>query len=247
MSEEETRAEIWESCISEDQQIALYAWSITPIFDGSGNPPQLPSYEQAKEHIAENYKAAIPSFQEWTDFLFRYDKLFSRSLTSTKDLILGKVKICQNPKCRKVYTPKQKSQHFCTRDCGRKFRREVYDLAYRILHRKEINAVSYFWWLNYKERLESDPQEYARYRELKRLSNHRYWEKKHPNCGPYKPHMSKRIPDWAVKGQDVFDHGSVFLSGNMSDEQVMANRDFVLQQNAGEEREHPRVKTVFRK
>ena len=59
--------------------------------------------------------------------------------------------------------------------------------------------------------------------------------------------MSRRIPDWAVKGQVVVDRGSVFLSGNMSDEQVMAANDFALQQNAGEERHHPKIKTVFRK
>lgn len=247
MSEEKTRTDGWDSGLTQDQKTALYAWSITPIFDGSGNPPQFPSYDLAKEHIAENYKVAIPSFQEWIEFLSLYDKLFGGSLTSTRDIILGKVKICNNPKCLKVFTPKQKTQNFCTRDCGHKFRQAVYSLAYRILHRKEIQAASYFWRLNRNEILESDPQEYARARELKRLSNRRHWEKTHPGCGPYKPHLSKRIPDWAVKGQDVLDRGSVFLTGNMTDEQDMANRDFVLQQNAGDERPHPRVKTVFRK
>ena len=95
--------------------------------------------------------------------------------------------------------------------------------------------------------MESDPVKYAHYLELKRRANHKYWEKKHPGCRPYKPMLSRRIPDWAAKGQVAVDRGSVFLSGNMSDEQVMAANDFALQQNAGDDRPHPRVKTVFRK
>ena len=51
MSEEKTRTDAWESCLTEEQQRALYAWSRTPIDDGS-DTPRRPTYEQAKEYIA---------------------------------------------------------------------------------------------------------------------------------------------------------------------------------------------------
>ena len=242
MSEEKNRDD-WACCLSLEQQIELYAWSRKPIHDGSGNPPQFPPYELAKEYIARNYKAAIPSLEEWVAFIARYDVMFN---------IPAGLKICENPNCRKVFTPRDARQHFCTKKCGRKFRRGVYDAAYRAKHKTDLNknelrALKYFGRLRYEESLESDPVKYAHHLELKRRSNHRCWEKKHPGCRPYKPMLSRRIPDWAVKGQVVVDRGSVFLSGNMSDEQVMAANDFALQQNAGEERHHPKIKTVFRK
>lgn len=164
-----------------------------------------------------------------------------------RDIFLGKVHVCINPTCRKTFKQSRSGQKFCTRECGRLYRRKEYGRKYRILHRKEILALGQMLRIERNERLKSDPLEYARVRELKRLSNRRQWEKKHPGCRPYKPHMSKRIPDWAVKGQDVVDHGSVFLSENMSDEQVMAANDFYAQQKAGEERPHQGIKTVFRK
>ena len=168
---------------------------------------------------------------------------WSRTSADVIDVILGKVHVCLNPNCHKVFTQNRIGQKYCTKECGRKFRRK----GYRKRHRKELNALSYFHRIKNNERLESDPLEYARVRELKRLSNRRQWEKKHPGCRPYKPRPWMRIPDWAVKGQDVVDRGSVFLSGNMSDEQVMAANDFDAQQKAGEERPHQRIKTVFRK
>ena len=169
------------------------------------------------------------------------------SAYTVADVFLGKVKICKNPNCRKLFSPRNARQYCCTRTCGRKFRQRVYSAAYRAKHRTELRAVMYFGRLRYEESLESDPVKYAHHLELKRRANHRCWEKKHPGCRPYKPMLSRRIPDWAVKGQVVVDRGSVFLSGNMSDEQVMAANDFALQQNAGEERHRPKIKTVFRK
>ena len=51
MSEEKTRTDAWESCLTEEQQRALYAWSRTPIDEGS-DTPRRPTYEQAREYIA---------------------------------------------------------------------------------------------------------------------------------------------------------------------------------------------------
>ena len=51
MSEEKTRTDAWESCLTEEQQRSLYAWSRTPIDDGSDSP-RRPTYEQAREYIA---------------------------------------------------------------------------------------------------------------------------------------------------------------------------------------------------
>ena len=164
-----------------------------------------------------------------------------------RDIFLGKVHVCINPACRKTFKQSCSGQKFCTRECGRLYRRQAYDREYRILHRKEILALGQMLRIERNERLESDPLEYARVRELKRLSNRRQWEQKHPGCRPYKPRPWMRIPDWAVKGQDVVDRGSVFLSGNMSDEQVVAAIDHFWQQNTDDARGHPRVKTVFRK
>ena len=168
------------------------------------------------------------------------------SAYDVKDVFLGKVRVCHNPACRKKFKQMRSGQKFCTRECGRLYRRQTYDRQYRILHRKEIRAFCQLYWVERNERLESDPQEYARVRELKRLSNRRWWERHHPNCKPYTPLPCRRIPDWAVKGQEIIDRGSVFLPGNMSDEKVEAANAYALEQfpDAGENR--PRVKTIFR-
>ena len=88
MSEEKTRTDAWESCLTEEQQRALYAWSRTPIDDGS-DTPRRPTYEQAKEYIAslevkvivdgeEHFlmrNAPIPSRASWFRFLARQRKV----------------------------------------------------------------------------------------------------------------------------------------------------------------------------
>ena len=197
MSEEKTRKDAWESCLTEEQLAFLHAWCPTSAYD-------------------------------------------------VRDVLLGKIHVCANPNCRKVFKQMRGGQKFCTRECGRLYRRQAYDREYRILHRKEILALGQMLRIERNERLESDPLEYARVRELKRLSNRRQWEKKHPGCRPYKPRPWMRIPDWAVKGQDVVDRGSVFLSGNMSDDKVMAANAIYVEQNAGDNSKPKRVKTFFR-
>ena len=74
MSEEKTRTDAWESCLTEEQQRALYAWSRTPIDDGSDSP-RRPTYEMAKEYIAATFKADAPSRAGWFRFLARQRKV----------------------------------------------------------------------------------------------------------------------------------------------------------------------------
>ena len=75
MSEEKTRTDAWESCLTEEQQRELYAWSRTPIDDGS-DTPRRPTYEQAKEHVAAEYGSdKVPSRAGWYRFLARQRKV----------------------------------------------------------------------------------------------------------------------------------------------------------------------------
>ena len=75
MSEEKTRTDAWESCLTEEQQRALYAWSRTPIDDGS-DTPHRPTYEQAKAHVSGEYGSdKVPSRASWYRFLARQRKV----------------------------------------------------------------------------------------------------------------------------------------------------------------------------
>ena len=87
MSDEKTRTDAWESCLTEEQQRELYAWSRTPIDDGS-DTPRRPTYEQAREYIAgggfglasaTRRDAAgtvpVPSRASWFRFLARQRKV----------------------------------------------------------------------------------------------------------------------------------------------------------------------------
>ena len=197
MSEEKTRTDAWESCLTEEQRLLLNAWSRTASYD-------------------------------------------------VVDVLLGKIHVCANPNCRKVFKQVRKGQMYCTKACGHSANSKEYSLRYRTAHRQECLALGHFMRLERKERLESDPQEYARVRELKRLSNRRCWERHHPNCKPYTPRPWLRIPDWAVMGQDVIDHGSVFLAGNMSDDQIYAGNAYALELRPDAGANRPRVKTIFR-
>ena len=87
---------------------------------------------------------------------------------------------------------------------------------------------------------------YAKFREARRLSRRRIYERTHPGCKPYRPTLSKRIPDWAVKGQEIVDRRSVLMPGNMSDEQVMAANAIYVEQRADENSKPKHVKTFFR-
>ena len=87
MSEEKTRTDAWESCLTEEQQRALYAWSRTPIDDGS-DTPRRPTYEQAVAYITgefagqsnnpnnpNNRTITAPSRASWFRFLARQRKV----------------------------------------------------------------------------------------------------------------------------------------------------------------------------
>ena len=142
---------------------------------------------------------------------------------------------------------------FCSKRCLRaSYRHRHGDVingylrSYRKAHKKEEAAVRYFRRIILNDILASDPERYAHHRELQRQSGHRAYERKHPGCRPYRPILTTRIPDWAVKGQEIMDRRSGFVSGNMSDEQVMAAKAYAreLRPDAGANR--PRVKTIFR-
>ena len=74
MSEEKTRTDAWESCLTEEQQRSLYAWSRTPIDDGS-DTPRRPTYELAREYIVATFKVDEPSRAGWFRFLARQRKV----------------------------------------------------------------------------------------------------------------------------------------------------------------------------
>ena len=50
--------------------------------------------------------------------------------------------------------------------------------------------------------------------------------------GVYRPRFSCRIPDFAVKGQDLVDYQSQFLSDNITEEQVAFAKELYRERNA---------------
>ena len=50
--------------------------------------------------------------------------------------------------------------------------------------------------------------------------------------GVYRPRFSCRIPDFAVKGQDIVDYHSQFLSYNITEEQVAFAKELYRERNA---------------
>ena len=50
--------------------------------------------------------------------------------------------------------------------------------------------------------------------------------------GVYRPRFSCRIPDFSVKGQDIVDHHSQYLSDNITEEQVAFAKELYRERNA---------------
>lgn len=50
--------------------------------------------------------------------------------------------------------------------------------------------------------------------------------------GVYRPRFSCRIPDFAVKGKDIVDHHSQYLSDNITEEQVAFAKELYRERNA---------------
>lgn len=138
------------------------------------------------------------------------------------------------PVCGKTFVGTPGRKAYCSRHC-RYMASRAANVAYSSLYNVSV-----------REKLETDCEAYADFRARARRNNRRNYEKTHPGCKPYRPTESRRIPDWAVKGQAILDRRSVFLPGNMSDDKVVAAIDHFWQQNTDDAREHPRVKTVFR-
>lgn len=142
---------------------------------------------------------------------------------------------------------------FCSERCASYFYRNrdldkshAYERNYRHAHKKELEALRYFRQITESEILGSDPESYALKREYQRRRSRLSYERRHPGCKPYRPTESRRIPDWAVKGQEILDRRSAFLPGNISDEKVIAANVIYEQQHAAENSKPKRVKTIFR-
>lgn len=138
------------------------------------------------------------------------------------------------PVCGKTFegTPGRKT--FCSDRCCHAANR-----AARVAYSDLYNAAV-------RERLETDSEAYDRHRARQRLANRKYYELHHPGCKPYRPAESRRLPDWTVKGEDVFCKGSVYLTGNMSDDQVAAAKAYARKLLHVKGTNRPLVKTIFR-
>ncbi len=147
-----------------------------------------------------------------------------------------KTRVC--PTCGKAFETKDPRKTFCSRKCQHG--------NYYLKNRKEALAYGSIMYAGMCEKFGSDSEAYARHREKTRIACRRNYERTHHGCKAYRPRLCTRIPDYATKGSDVLNRGSVFLTGNMSDEQVMAAKAFALQQEATEDRHHPHVTTIFR-
>lgn len=138
------------------------------------------------------------------------------------------------PVCGKTFVGTPRRKTYCSRHCLYMSERAA-NMAYSSLYNASL-----------REKHETSSEAYAEFRARCRLNNRRNYERTHPGCKPYRPTESRRIPDWAVKGQEILDRRSVFLPGNMSDEKVIAANAIYEQQHAAENSKPKRVKTFFR-
>ena len=142
------------------------------------------------------------------------------------------------PICGKTFATAKESQVVCSDICKH---REDYKL-----HRREYRALAEMQRISQREIHERDSHSYAIFRKKCREKQRRIYEKRYPGCRPYAPRVSCRIPDWAVKGQEIMDRRSGFISGNMTDEQVMAAKAYARELRPVPVENRPRVKTIFR-
>ena len=142
------------------------------------------------------------------------------------------------PICGKTFATAKESQVVCSDICKRK-------QDYELNKRGEL-ALAEMQRVSQREIHEQDCHAYAKFRKERRDQRRSLYEKRHPACRPYMARVSCRIPDWAVKGQKIFDRSSAFLRGNMSDDQIYAGNVYAreLRPDAGANRH--RVKTIFR-
>ncbi len=92
--------------------------------------------------------------------------------------------------------------------------------------------------MRYDLRLYLDADLYARCRAPWRERRLRYdthmravgkWPQRKLNGGEYRPKLSCRIPDWAVKGQCVIDFQSPWLAANITSEMKAYARELFIE------------------
>lgn len=90
-------------------------------------------------------------------------------------------------------------------------------------YRRRYAALNYFAKLRYEEKLRTDAEFYANTRAKRRERQRKYYDK--TRTREYRPCLSKRRPDWCVKGQEVLDHGSKYLIVNRTAEMLAYVRE----------------------
>lgn len=71
------------------------------------------------------------------------------------------------------------------------------------------------------------PEYYAQQREMRRGWNSKSRRKCKPGMGEYKPRLTRRMPDWSVRGQDVMDYRSKYLRSNWQHAEAISNEAYV--------------------
>lgn len=104
-------------------------------------------------------------------------------------------------------------------------KRRIQAREYYTKHRKELSALRELYWAGVIDRCEKDAKFYAeirrRNREYKRIRIERAGRL-------YSPRLNARIPDWCVMGECCLDRRSVFISGNLTRDQLASNRRFAI-------------------
>lgn len=149
-------------------------------------------------------------------------------------------KVCANPKCRKVFEAGRKNQEYCSIMCwkhvyyarpdvkkSRKEREHRRRLGLDPTRRREIQALKSMWQFESEERMASDPEYYAKIRAARRETKKRQRDKIRKR--PYRPSISRRIPDYYCKGELVVDSNSQYLEVNLTDSQRAFARDLAIE------------------
>lgn len=131
------------------------------------------------------------------------------------------VQMIQCKECGETFRQNRVGHVFCSATCRDKFNsikhphrrtKEQSRRSYQRL-RKQILAYACFMRLGLNERLSSDPDYYANYRRIFREYGRKFRDKTRKR--PYLPKLAMRIPDWAVKGEPIFDENSTFLQTSL--------------------------------
>lgn len=149
--------------------------------------------------------------------------------------------------CGKMFVASRAGVKYCSKSCCTNGWHRDHPGAYREAVRarnaknaRQIRALRQLWYAGLVEKMETDPAVYALFREKGRKYQAAWRRRRGIVTGKYRPLLSRRIPDYACKNEDILDSRSVMLVNNLSDEQLKENMAFSVELSRDRSRKRDR-------